>query len=292
MFPSSSRPGAPVRIAIAVDGANLVLDEETQANLAALPGWRAGAGGPALAAPFAGQKLLGWLAERIGDGKSVWSLRTLDGGRSTVLISAAGVMIERAPGDDARGDLTTKPVHELRNHLNIVQTTAELLGLTAEKTYDARLGEPISRILRQIPPMSAALETISIRERERLGSRHRVVDYLRGTIERTGWADRLVIESDSSVTAHATYCDAIARSAFEWASHELAKNGRARIGIAESSEQAALVFSGSGIGDWVLAGTQSNGRFGEWLPRWEDLDVSAGAWATTGGGGALIGIPR
>jgi hypothetical protein len=290
MSSSVSRPGEPLRIAIAADGTNLVLDEAARAGLARCSGQSGGADGPALASPFAGRRLLAWLGERIGNGQAVWTLRTVGGERVNLQISPASVDILHVQGKERRGDTTTKPVHDVRNHLNIVQTTAELLSLTAERTYGAGLAEPVNRILRQIPPMSDALEVISARERERAGSRHSVLGFLRGTIDRTAWAGRLVVDSDSGVAATATYCDAIARSALEWASHDLARHGSARLGVAESSDGTALEFKGPGIGEWVTSGDDS--RFDDWLLRWEDLDVSAGAWATSVGGGALIGMPR
>jgi hypothetical protein len=281
------RQGGRCRIARAPDGENLVLDDSSRDLFASITGAAANPDGPPLASPFAGYGFLAWLRERSGDGPAIWMLRCVGGERLNVLIADTDAVVECVAGRGDQGNV--EPVHDIRNHLNIVQTTIELMGLSAKKAGNAILAEPLARVLRQVPPMTAALEKISAREREH--STHALLDFLRRTIERTAWSGQLLIESDSAVKASAAFCDAVTRCVFEWASHELARHGRGQIGIADSSDGMGLVFSGPGIGDWVRSGMRADQRFREWLRRWSDLDVSAGAWATKGGG-AMIGVPR
>ena len=279
-----------MRIARSADGATLALDESARAALAEITG-TAASNGPLLASPFAGYALHAWLREHIDDGPAAWSLRSVSGRRLIVLVDRSGALVERTSDLKSAGGATTKPVHDIRNHLNIIQTTVELVGMIAAKGQQSALEEPIARVLRQVPPMSTALERISSGERERFGASQALLPFLRSAIDRSAWSGRLVVDSDSAVEASPAWCDAVTRSIFEWTSHELALHGRGRIGIADSGAGDALVFSGLGIGDWLRSGEDGESRMRDWLRPWEALDVAAGAWATPVGGGALIGLP-
>ena len=250
------------------------------------------ADGPLLAPPFAGQSLLGWLRRHFRDGPAVWSLCTADGERLEILIQSTAAVIQRLEGGIVPRAVTAKPVHDIRNRLNIIQTNVELLSQSTRHSGDAALTEPLARILRQIAPLCAMIDEITAVAQAGSVVPCELADYLRQGVERTAWSGSLIVDVNSGLAASATFCEAIARLVFEWASHELVARGHARIGIADTGDGNALRFTGDGIGDWVRSAVAGGSRGCDRLAKFRDLGISGGAWAGASGGAALVGVPR
>lgn len=284
MSEAARREPTQIRIGVA-GGAEQVLERLT----AEFPESVVGPAGPSLASPFGGRTLLDWLRERLAPGASIWTLRLLNGERLDVRVIDTDAIFAWIDADERGRDTSTRPVHDIRNCLNVVQMNAELMQFTVEREKHASLAEPLARIQRQIAPMNAALELISARERARFGLRHDVRVFLQQAVDRTAWAGKLALESGSRAQASAACCEALTRSVFEWTSHALATEGRARIAIADVGE--GLGFAGSGIADWAVAAADREALFRAWFDRWAEIGVAAGVWSDAAGGGALIGLP-
>lgn len=284
------------RVSRSADGEGLTLDDAARrflASTASAPldsrAQSPVAGGPRLESPFAGSTLLGWLEEHIDRGSAFWILERSGGGRFAILIGDSEAVIESV--DSAARVALSKVVHDFRNLLNIVGTNVELLGILTEKSSQAALSDPVARIMRQMPRMSASFEELVTRARTYgSGTSGSLLDGIRQDIRQTAWSRQLSVEGESDVEVDATFSEFISRCIIEWASHAIDAEGRCRIRLSPSADKTAVEFSGDGISEWLRAGLDDATARTAWLDRLVRLGVSGGAWSGAEGGGVLIGV--
>ena len=118
---------------------------------------------------------------------------------------------------------------------------------------------------------------------------------IRAVLDRTAWADRIVVEETIPRQAGAGYCAVVALLVLEWASFDLAaeRDSVVVIGLSDGS----LQFASSGIAHWIDACADrrtgsSQQPSPDLLPiaMLRELGVGAGVWRIAAGGGASIGL--
>jgi hypothetical protein len=285
------------RVSRSADGAGLVLDDAGRQFFESSEGapvdgtaQSPATGGPRLDSPFGRFTLLGWLDEHIGRESGFWILERTDGGRFRILIRDSEAVIE--PVDSTDRAALSKVVHDYRNLLNIVGTNIELLGILTEKASQSALSDPVARIMRQMPRMSASFEELVTRARTYAGGESgSLLDGIRNHIRQTAWSGRLSVEGDVDLEVDAAFSEFISRCVIEWASHAFESQEQSRIRISQSHDQAALELSGDGITEWLRTSLDDATARTDWLDRLVRLGVSGGAWSGADGGGAvLVGV--